>query len=84
MTEEEILVGQRILGQAGFFVEPSAATSLLAVKKLCKSGKIEKHESVVLMLTGSGLKDAAVFQHHPVKVLHSSVAKIEKDLRKIL
>lgn len=84
VTEEEILIGQRILGGAGFFVEPSAATSLLAVKKLCESSKIKKNESVVLMLTGSGLKDSEVFQHHPVKIVSSSVSTIERDLRKIL
>lgn len=83
VTEEEILIGQRLLGQAGFFVEPSAATSLIAVKKLCKDGKIRRNESVVLMLTGSGLKDSEVFQHHPVEVIHSDVSTIEDDLRKI-
>ena len=84
VTEEEIRIGQQILGQAGFFVEPSAATSLLAVKKLCKAGKIKRHESVVLMLTGSGLKDLGVFQSHSLGVFHSTLMDIEKDLRKML
>ncbi len=84
VTEEEILVGQQILGQAGFFVEPSAATLLPAVKKLCQEGKIRRNESVVLMLTGSGLKDSEVFQHHQVKVIHSTVDSVEADLHKII
>lgn len=84
VTEEEILIGQRILGLAGFFVEPSAATSLLAIKKLCEAEKIKRNESVVLMLTGSGLKDSEVFQHHQVEVISSGVDTIERDLRKIL
>jgi len=84
VTEEEIRIGQRVLGQAGFFVEPSAATSLIAVKKLCEGGKIKRNESVVLILTGSGLKDSEVFQDHPVEVIASSVATIEDDLQKIL
>ncbi len=84
VTEEEILIGQRVLGQAGFFVEPSAATSLLAVKKLCKEGKIKRNESVVLMLTGSGLKDSEVFQHHKVKVISSTVSTVETDLHDVL
>lgn len=84
VTEEEILIGQRLLGQAGFFVEPSAATSLLAVKKLCKAGRIKHHQSVILMLTGSGLKDSEVFRHHPIKVILSNVSKIEADLSKVL
>lgn len=84
VSEEEILVGQRLLGQAGFFVEPSAATSLLAVKKLREAGKIKQNESVVLMLTGSGLKDSEVFQHHPLNLILSNISNIESDLSKVL
>jgi threonine synthase len=84
VTEEEILTGQRLLGQAGFFVEPSAATSLVAVKKLREAGKIKPHESVVLMLTGSGLKDSEVFEHHPLDVILSNLSQVEADLSKLL
>jgi threonine synthase len=84
VTEEEILTGQGVLAEAGFFVEPSAATSLFAVKKLRKAGAIQRHESVVMMLTGSGLKDFGVFRHHPIKMIHSSMDTVESDLSKIL
>ncbi len=84
VTEEEILVGQRLLARAGFFVEPSSATSLIAVKKLVAAGKIKRDESVVLMLTGSGLKDAEVFQHHPTDVIVSDISSIENDLARVL
>lgn len=84
VTEEEIMTGQQILGQAGFFVEPSSATSLIAVKKLCLAGKIKREERVVLMLTGSGLKDSEAFQHHSIKLIHSTIVTIESDLNKIL
>ena len=84
VTEEEILWGQRLLGRVGFFVEPSAATSVAAIQKLCKAGKIKRHESVVIMLTGSGLKDSEVFRHHEIKVVHSNVLNIESDVARIL
>jgi threonine synthase len=84
VTEEEILEGQRVLGRAGFFVEPSAATSLVAVKKLTKEGKIGRGESVVLMLTGSGLKDSEAFKHQPVEVICSNLGSIEADLQRTL
>lgn len=77
VTEQEILESQRRLARAGFFVEPASATSLTAVKKLHESGKIKNSESVVLMLTGSGLKDSEVFQHHEVKVIDSNVDTVE-------
>jgi threonine synthase len=81
VTEEEILIGQSTLAKAGFFVEPSSATALMAVKKLCAAGKIKRHESVVLMLTGSGLKDSGVFKP---ETIDSSIATIEKDLNHLI
>lgn len=80
VSEEEILLGQCLLAKAGFFVEPSSATSLIAVKKLLTAGKIKPNASVVLMLTGCGLKDSEVFQHHSVNVISSDIATIERDL----
>jgi threonine synthase len=84
VTEDEILLGQMLLGQAGFFVEPSASSSLFAVKKLFLAGLIKNHESVVIMLTGSGLKDSEVFSRHPNDVIASNVSQIEADLSKVL
>lgn len=84
VTEEEILIGQRLLGQAGFFVEPSSATCLIAVKKLREASKIKQHESVVLMLTGSGLKDSEVYEHHPLNLILSNISQIKADLSRVL
>jgi threonine synthase len=84
VTEEEILVGQQLLARAGFFVEPSSATSLMAVKKLVAAGKVKRDESVVLMLTGSGLKDAEAFQFHPIDVIASDISTLETDLAQVL
>lgn len=84
VSEEEILMGQRALGRAGFFVEPSSATSLSAVKKLCAAGHIKPHQSVVLMLTGSGLKDSEGIESHTHSIRHSTNLTLEADLKQIL
>lgn len=83
-TEEEILHGQKLLGEAGFFVEPSSAASIFALRKLRQAGKIKQNARVVAILTGSGLKDTASFQRQSAPVIHSSVSQIEADLRKLL
>ncbi|MCX5906370.1 MAG: pyridoxal-phosphate dependent enzyme, partial [Deltaproteobacteria bacterium] len=80
-TEEEILESQRKLAEGGYFVEPASATSLYAVKKLKAAGKMGEKDTVVLMLTGSGLKDPGVvsqFQH--VNVAKSDIETIHIDL----
>lgn len=83
-TEEEILESQRLLAQAGFFVEPASATSLSAVKKLRAAGMIKKNETVVLMLTGSGLKDSEVFEYHHFPIVSSDIQHIDADLNRIV
>ena len=75
---------QHLLAQADFFVEPSAATSLIAIKNLCRAGKIKKSESVDITLTGSGLKDSEVFKEHQPKFNISNIYQIELELSKIL
>jgi len=84
VTEDEILESQRRLAGAGFFVEPAAATSLAAARKLRAAGKIGEEDSVVLMLTGSGLKDMSAFSRQNASVIQSDLRRIRGDVEKIL
>jgi threonine synthase len=85
VSEEEILEGQREFARAGFFVEPSTATLLPAVRKLVDAGRISPDASVVLMLTGAGLKDIDALKHQPCSgVIDSDVERVETDLAKLL
>jgi len=84
VTEEEILDAQRRLAGAGYFVEPAAATSLAAVKKLRDAGTIGSDDSVVLMLTGSGLKDMSVFARQGAEVIDSDLRGVRGHVEKIL
>jgi threonine synthase len=56
----------------------------VAVKKLWAAGKIGEEDSVVLMLTGSGLKDMSVFDRQPGSVIESDLRRIRGDVEKIL
>jgi len=85
VTEDEILIGQREFARAGFFVEPSTATSLLAVRKLVDAGSLSRDSCVVLMLTGAGLKDLEAFNHQPCDgLIDSDIDSIEKDLARLI
>jgi len=56
VTDEEILAAQRMLSSmSGLFAEPSSACAFACYLKAKAS--IPRDESVVVMLTGSGLKD---------------------------
>ena len=57
VAEEEILGAQRELAaEEGVYVEPTSAVVLPGLRKLLKRGVIAPSETVVLVLTGSGLK----------------------------
>ena len=54
----EILEAQSQLARTeGLFVEPAAAVPLACLKKMLENGVVASHERVVLVVTGSGLKD---------------------------
>ncbi len=56
VSEDEIWEGLAALGGAGVYVEPTSAVVASAAKKLLETGVIRSSESVVLTLTGNGLK----------------------------
>ncbi|MGM0517504.1 MAG: threonine synthase [Pseudomonadota bacterium] len=58
VSDAEILAAQRMLTQhEGIFCEPASAASLAGLIKDLEAGKIQDGSSIVLTLTGNGLKD---------------------------
>lgn len=82
VSEDQILHSQRRLAQSGLFVEPASATSLYAVKKLKNSGKIKDGASVVIMLTGAGMKDLQALSHHTGNIVDCDLENIREEIQK--
>jgi threonine synthase len=60
VEEGEIsLAASELARLSGVFPEPSAAVPWAAVKQMARADRIDRDESVVCLVTGSGLKDAA-------------------------
>ena len=60
VSDEEILDAIALLGKTtGVFAEPAAAAGVAGLKKMIEAGTIKRDESVVALVTGSGLKDVA-------------------------
>lgn len=60
VADEEILEAYRYLArEEGIFVEPASAASLAGVWRLLREGRLEEGATLVLTLTGHGLKDPA-------------------------
>jgi threonine synthase len=54
VEEQDIHAAQRQLAHGGFYVEPTSATVVAALKQVKELARPE--ESIVIPLTGSGLK----------------------------
>ena len=58
VSDEQILNAQKELSKKfGLLVEPAAAASFAGYQQLMNIGAIKHNESIMIMLTGSGLKD---------------------------
>jgi threonine synthase len=58
LEEDEIKDSVKLLARLeGVFAEPSGAVGVMAVKKLVDEGFLDGSESVVVLVTGSGLKE---------------------------
>ena len=57
VSDDEILSAIAELGKVGIFAEPAGATSYAGLVKALRSGIIRSDEPVLVINTGSGLKD---------------------------
>ena len=57
MTDQEIFEAYKLLARSeGIFAEPAGASTVWAAKHLAESGAIRPDETVVLLVTATGLK----------------------------
>jgi len=66
-TDEEIIAAIRLLAETeGIFAETAGGVTLACAKKLIESGAIPRHQSIVICITGNGLKtQEAIMDHLP-------------------
>ena len=57
VSDDQILSAMRLAGGCGIFAEPAAAASVAGIIAARQVGTIQSSDSVVAMITGSGLKD---------------------------
>lgn len=85
-TDEEVIAGIRLLAETeGIFAETAGGVTVSVAKKLVEQGKIGCSESVVLCITGNGLKtQEAVADRLPKNhIINPSVAEFEELVKKI-
>ena len=85
VTDEEIVEAIKLLASTeGIFTETAGGVTLGSAKKLIEQGKISKDESIVICITGNGLKtQEAVWDKigRPIKI-KPSIASFEEHVKK--
>jgi threonine synthase len=82
VSDEKILMAQRLLAELeGLFVQPASATTLAGFLTFRKQRKIKNSSTVVLILTGSGLKSSNTLTLSKMHILHSSLSGLHQIIK---
>jgi threonine synthase len=82
VEDQEILAAIADLGAVGIFAEPAGATAYAGLKKAIAEGLVHTDDPVVVMNTGSGLKDvrAAMLAVKEAPVIEPTMSSLKKHL----
>src|SRR5207253_3292038 len=79
-TDREIVDAIKLLAKLeGIWTEPAGGTTLAATIKLIQSGRIPRDESIVVSITGNGLKtqEAVVNELPPPRVIEAIIGEFD-------
>lgn len=84
VTDQQILEAIAGLGKVGIFSEPAGATAYAGLVKAFESGIINPNDPVLVVNTGSGLKDirAAMMAVKEAPIIEPSMADLKRYLQK--
>jgi threonine synthase len=82
VPDEEIMAAIPELGRVGIFAEPAGAAAYAGLKKACSQGVVNSDDPVIVLNTGSGLKDvnAAMAAVAPALIIEPTLSAVEKAL----
>lgn len=82
VEDQEILTAISDLGKVGIFSEPAGATSLAGLKKALQDGLVSQDDPILVLNTGSGLKDvkAAMQAAGQAPVIQPALEEVKKLL----
>lgn len=86
MSDEEVIEGIKLLAETeGVFAETAGGVSVAAVLRLKEKGIIGKKDSLVLSITGNGLKTKEVLQGalKPLLQIKPTVSSFEEVFKEV-
>jgi len=84
VSDKKILEAQRLLAELeGIFVQPASATTLAGLLQFTKLEKFKSDHTIVMILTGSGLKAAKAVSPSSIRVLHSTLSELPHIIKSV-
>jgi len=83
-TDEEIVEAIKLLAKTeGIFTETAGGVTLAVAKKLIEQGRIPRNESIVICITGNGLKtqEAVADKIGKPTIIEPNLASFEKEVK---
>jgi len=81
VTDDEIIQGMKLLAQTeGIFTETAGGVTVSVTKKLIEKGIIPRNESILISITGNGLKTQEAIKDHignPI-IIEAKLSEFEK------
>jgi threonine synthase len=78
VSDDEILTAQELMARDGIFGQPAAAVPLAAVKKLLARDYLHSTDSVVCVVSGSGLKYTASLEKASFDIKKTSLERLNE------
>lgn len=84
VTDDEIVKAIATLGKVGLFAEPAGSTAYAGLGKAVRDGIVGQDDDILVMNTGSGLKDirTAMQAVNPAPVIEPTLKELKKFLKK--
>ena len=84
VTDDQIVKAIATLGKVGLFAEPAGATAYAGLEKAVREGIVGQDDDILVMNTGSGLKDikTAMQAVAPAPVIEPTLKELKKFLKK--
>ena len=84
VTDEEIVKAIATLGRTGIFTEPAGSTAYAGLEKAVQQGLVGADDEIVVLNTGSGLKDirAAMMAVSPAPIIEPTIRELKKHLKR--
>jgi threonine synthase len=86
-TDQEIIDAIKLLAETeGIFAETAGGVTMACAQKLIERGRIPRHESIVLCITGHGLKtqEAVIDKVGSAKVIRPTMKDFESLLEQAI